>query len=1284
MVTKHKKKTALWKDVCRSISHSKGRFVSIMLLMALGCFALVGLFVTDPDMRTTSEAFFDEYSLADLTVMSGYGLDDNDVAALRGVEGAADVEYGYFKDVTLSGTTKAVRIQSAPEHVSMLEIKDGRMPQKKGEIAINVNLAEDYPLGSQVTVEEKANALNDKTCLRDVTYTVVGYVNSPDIVSIVNMGQSTAGTGTLKGYAVVTPDEFDSEIYMTARMTFDDLAGVDPYSNNYRDLVQVHKDQVEKLIEDRPAERLADIRTDAQASIDDGQAQVDGAKDQLADAKQKLDDAKSTLDDGAAQLADGKQQIADSEKTLTDAKGQLVDGQSQLDAAWSQLEAGRVRLVEGKATLDATWPQLVSRREKLEQGEQAYEANTKLLADGKATFESALASREMDATDSFYNRDVDQDGIEDGGYNGMKQQVEAAYTKFLDEDMGLTPGVGPDGGYTKAHKVLNEAKAQADGTRAGALKMIDDTRTAAQAVLDNPDASEADKDEAHATISALDARTTQVEAAYQSFLECDLNQDGVEDGGYNAADKKLEAGKSQADTARAVALGKLETGKRQFETTLDQQVSVAKDSFYNHDLNQDGAEDGGYNAAAAVLAATKATLDDGQAKYAAGMVTYNEGMTNYRVGSASYYANLATWRDSQTTLMGKYREYVSGQAKLAEAKQTLAEKLAEYNDGLAEYNEGLADYNGMLPDVQQKIADGEAELTDARARLGKLALPTYEADTRREALGSESYRTYFSISNIVDSLARVFPVFLYLVAAFVTFSTMTRMVDEERINSGTLKALGYHDGDVALKFVLYGALAGGIGAVVGIALGHTLLPYIVYSAYSGKFTIPPIQLDFYPLYTVVALVLAALASVLPAALAVRHELGEKPATLLLPKPPRGGSKILLERVRPVWRRMSFTHKVTARNLFRYKQRMFMTVLGVAGATCMLVAGFGVQHSIQALGERQFGQILRYDMIVAQLPTATDEQLADLDKHLDAADVASHVPLHYESVSLVAGANDDTQEISLLVPQSVEDLSAYVQLCERRSGRTLSLGDDGAVVSERLANILGIGVGDMLEFKAADGSSRSVRVSGVTEMYMGHFIFMSPAAYERCLGQDYAANAALVRLNDSSLDSVESRSSAFMKLPAVKSVVQNTALEGKVNTIVASLNKIMGVLIVVATMLAIVIMYNLTNLNVSERMRELSTIKVLGFHSNETTMYIYRETILLTALGLLAGYVLGVALHEYIMTVVPPDNVMFNPAVAPIEFIVPAVVIGIITAMLYVVELRRLSTVDMLEALKSVE
>ena len=1316
-------KTALWKDVRRSIAHSKGRFISIMLLMALGSFALVGLFVAGPDMRATGEAYFGEYSLADLTVMSDYGLDDDDVAAINQASGTTAVEYGYFKDVTVEGSTDAMRVMSMPDEVSQLELVDGRMPEREGEIAVDTNVGEQYAVGSTITVSEKPNALSDETCLNNTEYTVVGHVHTPEIISIVNMGQSTAGTGSLKGYAVVVGEEFDSDVYMTARMTFEDTEGVDPYSNEYRDLVQAHKSEVEGLIADRPAARLATVMADAQEAIDDGQAEVADAKRQLADAKQTLDDAAQTLADAATQLADGQAQIDDAEAQITDGEAQIADAQGQIDdnqatldaaaatiaegeaqlaskagdlrAAESQLAAAKAQLDAAKATLDEKAPQvaaaeaqLPAAKQQLSEGQRAYDEGTAQLEeakaqvqaydDGRAQLEAAYA--ELDAGQAEVDAGRSEVAEKTAELDAVADQAEAARAMLekLDDAVATATQQVSDS-EARIAALQEQIGTEANPVRRAALQA---ELAAAQAKLQAQQAYLAQLQAMAATDEVTSAReqVAQYDAARASIAEAtaqlDEAQQGIDAGRAEADEKKtqLDAVAEQVEAARAEIPQK------------EQELAAAKEQL---------------DAASAQIAAAEAGIAsyyEGLAAYQQGLATYAQGLQAYETGRAAlnaaadqlasgkaeYASGAAALAAARETLASKVDELASAKTQVAEAKQTLAEKLAEYNDGVAEYEDGLAEYNEALPDALEKISDGESDLADARARLAKYDTPAYETDTRRETLGSEAYKTYDTVSEIIDSLAKVFPVLLYLVAAFVTLSTMTRMVDEERINSGTLKALGYRDGDVALKFVLYGALAGGIGAVLGIVLGHTLLPYIVYSAYGAKFTLPPIQLGFYPAITLFALALAGLCAVLPAALAVRRELGEKPAALLLPKPPAGGSKIMLERIRPLWGRMSFTHKVTARNLFRYKQRMFMTVLGVAGAACMLVAGFGVQHSIQQMGAKQFGDILKYDMIVARSSTATDAQLAELDDALAADGVAAQVALHYESVSLTAGANSDKQEITLLVPEQTSDLDEYLDLRDRKSGEKLGLDGDGAVISERLATLLGVGVGDEVEFTAADGSARTVRVSGVCEMYMGHFIVMSRGAYEGSYGKKFEANAAMVRLEDGSLSSVEEQAAGFMGLKAVKSVAQNTALQSQVDTVVVSLNKIMGILILVAGMLAVVIMYNLTNINVSERMRELSTIKVLGFHSNETTMYIYRETILLTALGLIAGWLLGVALHQYILNVVPPDNVMFNPELALIEFIVPAIVVGAIALALYFVELRRLSTVDMLEALKSVE
>ena len=1127
----------LWRDILATFKKSKGRFCSIVCLIALGSFALVGLKVAGPDMRETSGAYFSSYDMADLAVIGGLGIDESDEADIERVSGIREVEYGYLKDVTIAGTNGSVRVESVPERVSQFEVSDGRMPEADDEIALDSFMADDYPLGSTIEFYEKEGTGGTKILKRDA-FTVVGYVKSMDIIASVNKGKTTVGTGDLSGYAVVSPDVFDAGYHMIARLTFDDTEGLDPYGADYLSKVAAHKEELDGLLAAAPERRLATVRSAYDEKIADGQAKLDDARQRLSDAKTKLDDAAGQLADGRATLASSWEQLERAASELADAKQTLEDGRSQLASAQTLLAQTRTRLDDGWAQYNAGAAQLSDARDQaaaqLAQAQKGIDDSRSALESGKSGYEQGIA------------------------------QLEAMLAS-------------PD--------------------------LPDEQRAACQAKLD------------------------QTRAAYDAFMNSDAgtSADGA-DGGYTALIARLDTAQAQLDDQKAA-------GESQLAATQDE------------------------------LDAAKAKLDAGESAYADGRVQYQAKKASYDAGVTEYNEGLAA--------------YENGRAAYDSAAGTLAQKHSEYENGLAEYNDAL-------PDAERQIADGEADLDDARKARDKVERPVYNVDTRRETPGSEGYKTYDSVSEIVDSLADIFPYFLYLVAALVASTTMMRMVDEERINSGTLKALGYRDVDVMKKFVVYGAAAGGMGSLLGIALGHTLLPYIVYSAYAAKFSLPPIVLRWHLGVSVAALLLGLAVAVVPAVLVAKRSLAEKPARLLLPKAPASGSKIFLERIKPIWSRLGFTQKVTCRNLFRYKKRMLMTVVGVAGAVCLMFCGFAVRNSIDGLSDIQFGDIIGYDLIVAENSSVGADEQAAIDEELASSAVTDYSSIRYESVTKVAGDKGDEQNINLLVPADEGTFTRYLDIRDRASGQAIPLSDDGAVISERLASLLGVGVGDELAFKDSDGVERTTRVSGICEMYMEHFMFMSPAAYEKCFGKGMETNAYVVTLADDSTTGTRAEAAKFMGLDGVLGCVQSATLIDQINVIVKSLNKIMLVLIVVAVLLAVVIVYNLVTINVAERIRELSTIKVLGFFDNEVSMYIYRETIINSLLALPAGWLLGWMLQQYIISAVPPENVMFDPACGWLAFVVSALVVAAVVLVMYVVVNRQLKNVDMLEALKSVD
>ncbi len=1306
----NKDKKMLWKDIYQSIKKSKGRFLSIVGLMALGSFALVGLIVTGPDMRAAGETYFNKLNVADLSVVSDFGLDKTDRKIIDQVEGTTGIEYGYQQDVTVKNTDKSFRVFSLPEQISKVQVIKGRLPKNDNETAIDNENAGNYKIGDTIEFAEKEDITGEKTLKKD-KYKVSGYIDSGEITSRINRGPSTAGSGELKGYAAVRPEAFDSDVYMVARMNFKDTAKLDPYSKAYTDKIQNHKDSLKKLLKDQPEIRMETIRNDYQKQIDDGHQQI-------ADAKKKLEDTQNQLVDAKEQLENGKNQISENEEELNGkvaaAGGKIINGKNQISSAKSSLETAQDQLKKGKKQLNSGETSISESGDQLELVKQQLEsakvdldrANSELqvapetISQGKKQVETgylqlAESQNQMSALqkrNALLGNELDKKKVE---YNSQEEKVQKIQTEY---DTLLAKSEQASRDLDAANKELSDA----DNNLKQQNSKKNEYETRRKTLQDQIDSEENLNEK-----EKLQTEYNQLDQEYQSFLTGAYAEAEKKQTNADAKVKKLE---SDVKTSKEITDSKhLELNRKKSDL---QDASDALNKS-NADLQASKTQINQVNeqiqAAKTGLAQSEEQLSQKEAEYQEGLKGYNQGIAAYNEGQKSYYEGLAAWKNAAESLNKKSAEYKKNEVRIRQADEDLKSKGAdlseaesqidsekestqeqlsnartELEDSEKEYEEKNREFEEKKPDAEQEIREQEEKLDEMQEILDSLKAPVYSLNSRRETPGAEGYKVYDNISRIVDSLAMVFPIFLYLVAALVTFTTMTRFVDEERMNMGTLKALGYDDSDVMKKFVFYGLCAGLTGAVLGIVLGHILMPLIVYDAYKVGFTLPKIKLRFYPGITLTALALALVSAVLPAWIVSAGELHHRPAGLLMPKPPAAGSKILLERIPSIWNRMNFTHKVTARNLFRYRKRMWMTIIGVAGAVSLLFAGFSVQYSIAGINEKQFGDLIRYDMIAASNDFVTDSQEEEIQKQLESDGVKQSTPIHYEELTKSAGKHKDTQEISLIIPEHADSIQNYVRLDNRKTGKKLKLPDDGVIVSERFARLLHVKAGDTIRVKDNENINREIKVRGISEMYMGHFMFTSREGYEKIFGNDFESNASLINLKDDSVKNTEKQAAQFMKLGGIKGVVQNTSMINQINTIVDALDKIMKVLIVIAALLGIVILYNLTNINVSERIRELSTIRVLGFYNKEVTMYIYRETILLTAFGILAGFGIGELLHRYIINVVPPDNVMFDPALSATPFVVPAAMITVITVLLGIFVNHKLQHVDMLEALKSNE
>lgn len=672
-----------------------------------------------------------------------------------------------------------------------------------------------------------------------------------------------------------------------------------------------------------------------------------------------------------------------------------------------------------------------------------------------------------------------------------------------------------------------------------------------------------------------------------------------------------------------------------------------------------------------------------QNEYNSNLAQYQTWNQDYQAGLARYQAGLSQYEQGIVAYNKGVEDYEWGLSQLESSNQLLRQEELRLEEADKELSQAQSQFSDKKATADQEISQAQTEIAQAKSDLSKLEKAPYQVYTRSSLPGGDGYTTYSNATRSIAAVGNVFPVVLYLVAALVTFTTMARFVDEERTQSGLLKALGYTNRQIMAKFILYGLAAGLVGTIVGIIAGNLLLSPLISNIITQTTVIGPAKLHFYPLWTGLALLLSLASSVLPAYLVARRELTEKPAQLLLPKPPVTGSSIWLEKWPAIWSRLSFTHKVTARNIFRYKLRMLMTIFGVAGTVALLFGGLGIRSSISGVVQRQFGELIHYDMLVVENSRATEEELDKLTHFLQSDQVRQSLPVAFEQLSQTVETSGQRKNISIgLYISDRQDLGTLVSL-ENSSGKAIQLSDRGIVLTEKLAQIYGVSVGDKLSLTLED-KEVSVRVEAVADMYAGHFIYMTDSYYEQVTGKQKTANAYLVQLKDSQLGHIQTLASQLLAMPAVRSLVQNTSLIDMLTTIAGSLQTIMTILVILSILLGLVILYNLTIINMSERIRELSTIKVLGFHNREVTMYIYRETIALSLIGILVGLVGGIYLHKLLLAMIGSDSIRFNPSVGLEVYLIPILAIsGILAALGWYVN-HHLRKVDMLEALKSVD
>lgn len=912
---------------------------------------------------------------------------------------------------------------------------------------------------------------------------------------------------------------------------------------------------------------------------------------------------------------------ADAQKDIDQGYADMVSSEKRLAEAGQQIIAGQEELATGQA-------QLVQARQQLALGQADLDKSASDLDSGQARLtQSAQELTQAKAVLDSSKLELDQ----------ISQDLAAAQAQLVTAQNQLAASQAQ---LTTADQELNLAQAQL----ADSKLQLDQLATVIQAGRgDWAVAQQALDVQKQALLDqGLDPATNPTIQATQAQLAQREQNLQVLEAQYQAGLSAHQAGQAQYDTN----LASYQAGLAEYE---------AGQAEYNRNKDQ----------------------------YDTGLVQYQQGLAQYEAGLAQYQAGVAEYESGLATYQSGLAAYQAGQDQLTQASSAIAQNQAAIDEAQAKLTASKADYERQKAEAETKLSAARADLRAAQKDLDDLEVPTYQVYTRQSLPGSNGYDTFNYKAEAIASVGNIFPIVLYLVAAMVTLTTMTRFVDEERTNAGIFKALGYTNPQIIQKFVSYGLLASLAGTAVGVVLGHTVLSSLIGDILTQSTVLGSITHYVYLVWILVAVVLALLSAVLPAYLVARRHLAhEHPAQLLRAKPPVAGASILLERLPFIWNKMSFTQKVTARNIFRYKQRMLMTIFGVAGSVALLFAGLGIQSSISGVADTQFEDIIAYELIVAENGRADQADLDSLQTALTSSAVADSLALGYRSLTEKVSGTDSDQTISLLIADG-QALAELIQLRERGSGQALVLGDQGVIITEKISDLYQVGVGDTFSLTLED-QEVSLEVSGITELYAGHYLYMTPAYYQELTQQPATANAYLVDLKDSRADQVQEVAADFLALDGVAGVVQNTSLKATLTQMASSLEAIMLVLIALSILLAVVILYNLTNINVAERIRELSTIKVLGFHNKEVTLYIYRETMVLSVVGIVTGLAGGFVLHRLLLKMIASSDIMFQPQVAGSVYLIPILAITGILAVLGWFVNHKLRQVDMLEALKSVD
>lgn len=916
---------------------------------------------------------------------------------------------------------------------------------------------------------------------------------------------------------------------------------------------------------------------------------------------------------------------------------------------------------------------------------------------GSTTIGSGSISGFLAVPEKTFNLDV---------YTEVYVQVEGAkelvaYTdryeekieNVLDEIEGITGERGKirkqeivDEAQTKlndAEAELEEGKMEAETELADALTKIEDGEAELEKVKQELEDGRTQIANAKTTLNNKQKELNTASTQYENGLK--EWKSGQET--YNAAAAKFEAEKpaaqekiTQGEAQLAAVRQQLDGQQKEYQTLLNDIAEMEADPSRDEatlKFLKEKAEK------------AKPALEEAETEYQARVTALEAAKKQLTDGEQALISNKAALDASKRELDNALSQIQSGQTQIDSGWEEIEKQEAKLTSGEAEISENetkLADarieYEEGKLEAEQEILDAEAKIADARQEIQDIddaKWYVYDRSTLPEHDG------YGENADRMRAIGRVFPVIFFLVAALISLTSMTRMVEEQRIQIGTMKALGYSKRSIISKYLGYALLATVGGSIIGILIGEKILPYIIIYAYGIMYQhIPEILVPYNWSYAIQASLAAIVCTMGATLFSCIRELSEQPASLMRPPAPKIGKRVLLEYVTFIWKRLNFTWKSTIRNLLRYKKRFFMTIFGIGGCMALMLVGYGIKDSVFEIADIQYAEIQIYDGNIILQENLTEEEREDLDSYLQQnQDVDRHMESYMKNITLEnAGKENETY---IMVLGSPKDSEKYVDFHDRKTKEEYRLSDEGAIVSEKTAKLLDVGVGDSVYVKDEENGNKEIKIENICENYMGHYIYLTPQYYEKVYGEKPEYNNIIFAMKDTyDKEQLEKAGEDILARDEVLSVSYMHDIEKQLNDMLKSLNLVIIVLIISAGMLAFVVLYNLNNINITERKRELATLKVLGFYNPEVGAYVYRENILLTFIGAAVGVVVGRILHLFVIETVEVPAAMFGRNINLPSYIYSLLFTVAFSMIVNGVMYFKLKKIDMVESLKSVE